>query len=78
MEFAVQGLDTWAVQEKLKDISAYKRKILLPVALLPLAYGIIAGKDTSCLFIETAAVLIAIYAIYDFTKRKTLFVSHQT
>ncbi|MEA3385797.1 MAG: CDP-alcohol phosphatidyltransferase family protein [Thermodesulfobacteriota bacterium] len=38
-EFGSQGLDVWAMQEGESDISWIKRRILIPVALLPLVLG---------------------------------------
>lgn len=73
IEFAVQGLDTWAVQEGFKDISIYKRRFVVPLAFIPFIYGIFTGGDAAFLFFQSAFWLCLLYAVCDFTLRRKLF-----
>jgi CDP-diacylglycerol--glycerol-3-phosphate 3-phosphatidyltransferase len=72
LEFAVQGLDMWARQEGFADISGHKRRFIIPVAFLPLLYGMLTGSDTTSLFILAAFVSSLAYAIYDFVLHRKL------
>lgn len=74
IEFAVQGFDMWAMQENYPDISKYKKQFVVPAALIMLSYGAFSEMSVQCIFLNITLCLCLTYAMYDFYKRRELFI----
>ncbi|RUM89687.1 MAG: hypothetical protein DSZ23_02900, partial [Thermodesulfatator sp.] len=78
VEFAVQGIDMWAVQEKRRDISEIKKRYFLPCLLAISTVLLISGIDILSVilcFLALASVASIVYLAADIWLHRELFSS---
>ncbi len=76
VEFAVQGIDMWAVQENRFDLSNLKKKVLVPALLVILAMMSLARFSLDLIagtFFVASALFSMTYLILDIWKHRELF-----
>jgi CDP-diacylglycerol--glycerol-3-phosphate 3-phosphatidyltransferase len=76
VEFAVQGIDMWAAQEKKRDISEIKKRYLVPSLLLISGLLLIVGVDmvsVALWFLALASVASLFYLAADIWLHRELF-----
>ncbi len=80
VEFAVQGIDMWAAQEKRRDISGIKKRYLFPVLALVSIILLLSGVETVRVvlcFLALASVASLFYLAADIWLHRELFSNGQ-